>query len=231
MTKNPPPKPSAKALAATDAEAPVAHPAPSCAVVTQRIGADGATLAVHRQGQAQDIEASVAASCLLRPEVGDVVLVCPVEAPGNQPPGWWVLAVLRRAQAGAATLRVPGATAVTMSAPELHLRAEDAMTLASAGLRVEARRVDLRGSVLQATADTVGAVARKLTLVADKLDTLARDVVLRSRHRVSKIDEVDSLQAGNLSIQVEETAIAEGGQVVINARDNVRIDGQRILMG
>lgn len=209
-------------------------PALTCAVVTAVNNSRCMTVEVCRRGQAQALEAFVAASCLLRPEIGDVVLICPaaLDAAGrNTAGGWWMLAVLRRAQEGLATLQVPGADAVALRAASLQLQGDERLTLHSADLSVDAQRASLRSGLLQLTAGTVGAVAKQLTLVADKLDTLARDVLLRCRNRVSKIDEVDALQSGQLSIQVEETLIAEGAQVVINARDNVRIDGKRILMG
>lgn len=227
--------PPSRVLAATDIEETAPHPAllPTYAVVTAVSDAGGTTVEVCRPGKVQAVEAFVAASCLLRPEVGDVVLISPASAGANGQftGGWWLLAVLRRGQEGLATVQVPGAQAVSLSAPSLQLQGDQQIAIRSADLVVEAQRASLRTKFMQMTAGTVSTVAQHLTTIADKLDSLARDVLLRCSNRVSNIDEVDALQTGQLSIQAKETLIAESTQVVINANDNVRIDGQRILMG
>lgn len=162
--------------------------------------------------QALPVEALVAAACLLQPEPGDQVLLYRAQQLGDaaQPDKWWVLSVLQRGQpAATARLSVAGANAVTLQAPQLSLHTEQFQLLAT----------------------TAHVVARQLTRMVRAFHAMGDIVTEQCRTKVVVVDEVNSTQAGTELLESKDAMLIKGEQVMLDAKQTMRLDGQHILMG
>jgi hypothetical protein len=169
-------------------------------------------LRVSLASEALPVEAFVAAACLLQPEPGDLVLLYRAQQLGveAQPDKWWILSVLQRGQpATTARLSVAGAETVTLQAPQLSLHTER----------------------LQLLATTAHVVARQLTRVVRAFHAMGDVVTEQCRTKVVVVEEVNSTQAGTELLESKDAMLLKGEQVMLDAKQTMRLDGQHILMG
>ncbi|AJK50070.1 DUF3540 domain-containing protein [Burkholderia plantarii] len=142
-----------------------------------------------------------ALSCLIRPEVGDHVLVatCPNDAS-------YILHVLHRADAKQVQLSVPGAET----------------------LRVEQARIELAATesiALDSLADVeISAATGTLNLAARNLFTTAQDSL------VENVGQFVG-RADRYLLEVSELLRLHGQQAIVTAEEDVKVDGERISMG
>lgn len=215
-------------------------PAPQTGMVCGLVlsPAAGETPTAHRRvsfaGQTLPCDATVAAACLLQPEPGDLVLLCrtPSLGAGAEHDRWWLLSVLQRGQPTAqATLAVPGADALLLKAPKLSLAAQGRLLVTAGDLAVQTHKASLHSSAVQVVMDSGHVVARQLTRMAHVFHSLADTVTEHCRTRVAVVDEVNSTQAGTELVESKDAMLLKGGQVMVDAKKTVRIDGKHILMG
>ena len=74
-------------------------------------------------------------------------------------------------------------------------------------------------------------IAQRMTRVVGMFKAMADSVVLQSRVRVAVIDELDSVRAGVVNTQAREVMQFKGEQVLLDAKETMRLDGKHILMG
>ncbi|WP_397412805.1 DUF3540 domain-containing protein [Polaromonas sp.] len=191
-------------------------------------------LSISVKGHFLPVIAKVAAACLLRPETGDLVLLChmPDQERPSQTENWWVLSVLQRAlPASPATLAVPGAKLVSLDAPELGLAASGRLNVTAGDVTVNTLKTTLHTGSLKVVASTAHIVARQLTRMVQVFHSLADTITEHCRTRVAVVDEVNSTQSGSELIESKDVMLLKGGQVLLDAKKSVRIDGEHILMG
>jgi hypothetical protein len=144
-----------------------------------------------------------AASCLLQPAAGDNVLLLEGQS------GLFVLAVLLRkvtAEPSAACLAVPGATALRISQARLELHAEQTIALRCHGeveLTSARAAISLQGQHL--------------------LASVGESVVLTARHLVA--------QTEHCSVQASALLRLHGGQAMLTARGDMKLDAERVSLG
>lgn len=165
-----------------------------------------------------------AASCLLAPQVSDVVML---SLTGGQ---WWITAVLVIASKERAVLRVCGVRELALEAPVLALHAQQSCRIDSPVLDVEAKQLNVRAHTTRITVSVLQLVARTLTLMAQRIESFSDQLTSSCRVRTVKVDEIDSLAVRH-AVTTAETSLLQAGQVLVNARDTVRVDGERIMMG
>lgn len=186
--------------------------------------ADG--VGVRLVGERSDRPASLAVSSLLQPMVNDEVLLAVLGAE------FWIVSILSRHAPGlAAQIAVPGASALTVSAPALTLQTESTLKLSSSELDVHAEAVAAHFGVLRLTVRVLQAAAGRLQLWANLLQTRARSLSLRAEQRVTKIDQADLLQAGQVLTEGEQLVQLRARQIQVQAKENVMVDGKQIFMG
>lgn len=145
--------------------------------------------------------AARAFSCVVVPEPGDRVLLHEGKD-GLR----YILHILRRPAPGTAALDVPGADRVTVSAPELRVQARSRLLLASTG---EAE---------------LTAGAGRLSLAAERLDiTVLGDLIQTARHVVGRCEHWFHEATGLLRLH--------GRQAIVTAKEDIRVDAERISMG
>lgn len=144
-----------------------------------------------------------AASCLLQPAAGDGVLLLEGRS------GLYVLAVLVRksaAEPAVACLGVPGAASLCITQTRLELRADAAIALRCHGeveLTSAQAAISLQGQHL--------------------LASVGDSVVLSARHLVAHTE--------HCSVQASALLRLHGGQALITARGDMKLDAERISLG
>lgn len=207
-----------------------------CGVVLSRVDGQGDAMPILRialPDHPLPCAAAIAASCLLQPEAGDRVLLC--HAPdfaAGEAPAWWILAVLQRGQSAApAVLRVHGAAELCLQAPSLALLAEQRLAVRAEEFELTTMRGRVQAGVMQLVASVADVVAQRLTRMAETFHSVSKSVSEQCRTRVTTVEEVDSTTAGIVRLESREVMRLKSGQVLVDATETIRIDGEQILMG
>lgn len=192
--------------------------------------------------------ARVAPSCLVVPETGDLVLLCvtaddPAAAPDDQkvaqlPCRHYVLAVLARARADAATLALPGNVqlqaqdgALQIAARSIALDAAELVQARTSRFAVDALQAELRIAEVRSTSTRVTAVTGELLLVARSVRHNVGRLVQKLRDSFRTVAGVDDVHAGRARWDIEGHAQLHARQASVLADGTVKIDGARIDLG
>ena len=165
------------------------------------------------------IRARRAASCVLEPAPGDTVLAIGVEADA----GAFVIAILDRPAGAEAVLSVPGAAETTLVQDRLALRCER--------LTVDAGDATLRGRVARVAGGVLAAVAERIDVVARTLRRSADHELSRAGNATRTVDGAETVTAGEMMIEARTALGQRAGIVLVDAREDVRMNGERITMG
>ena len=175
------------------------------------------------------------ASCLLRPCVGDEVLLS-LDASGR----CFILAVLVRADESAGNnLDFQGPVTMHVAQGSLHVLAEENVTLSAgeqcgcmarkvsvladeAEMRVE--RTSFLGKVLQANVQTS-------QFVANILETTARRLTQRLKDLFCYVEDLSEFQAKDSRHLVEETLTMHSKNAFHVADEVVKVDGEQVHLG
>lgn len=176
---------------------------------------DGCTIVLSLAGR--QAAARRAASCLLEPAPGDAVLAADV---GGR---IYVLAVLDRPGGGEAVLSVAGAIAATL--------AQDSLALRCGELTVDVGKATLRSRAAQVASRTLSAVAERLDVVARTLRRTADHEFSHAKAATRTVEGPEAVTAGELLLEARTALAQRGGIVLIDAREDVRVNGERITMG
>lgn len=158
-----------------------------------------------------------ATSCLVEPAPGDLVLA--IEAEGET----YVLAVLDRTGGAEAVLSVPGVSSATLNQDQLALRCET--------LSVDAGHATLRSRLAQVAGQTLNAVAQRLDVVARTLRRTADHEFSHAKTATRTVEGMESVTAGELMLEGRSVLAQRAGIVLVDAREDVRVNGERITMG
>lgn len=167
-----------------------------------------------------------AASCLLEPACGDRVLVASVETEA------YVLAVLERTEYGPAALSVGAAAShLVIHGAHISIAAEREVALEAASVVARTRRFTL-------LADAMGFVGKVLTQAVDRwrvsaeaTEIVSRDIATKALRRVAIVEETDSLEAGAVVQNIATATVTSANAAVIAAKEDLRLDGERVTVG
>jgi len=163
------------------------------------------------------ITARRATSCLVEPVPGDLLAAI------DTADGCYVTAVLDRPSEAGAVLSVPGTASATLAQPELKIVCET--------LAVEAGRADLRTRLAQVAGQTLSAVAERLDLVARVLRRTADQEFSHAKVATRNVEGVETVSAGELMLEGRSVLAQRAGIILLDAREDVRVNGERITMG
>lgn len=158
-----------------------------------------------------------AASCLVSPRTGDSV-ICSASRLGIH-----VLHVLEREDSRSATLSVPGAARLVVEQPAIDIRAED--------LDATATRTRAQLGQLHLFSRVVSVVAGGFDLVADRLRRIARHETTSTTDSVRTVRNTDTLRAGHIVHDASQVMSLRSHVTIVDARGDVRVNGERISMG
>jgi len=167
----------------------------------------------------EDLFARQASSCLLAPAVGDRVLVY------TEGGDAFVLSVLLRGdEARIPELSVPGAAS-------LSLTAEEDLEFKAKTVNLKAIRLGVVAETIAQSAGTVSLHARRVVeSIADKFSSV-RNLTLRSENRTARIEKADSVTAGTHIQKTDGVSLQNSEISLINAKQDVRLDGERVSIG
>lgn len=178
------------------------------------------------------VAAKPAASCLLKPQHGDSVLLSFV---GQT---CYILAVLEQATDNA-TLEVKGDMTLTTKTGKIALSANEEVTLSSAK---QVSQVAPTTSVLceqhHVTAQKVSTTCQTAQLHSDDIHVNAKrshaiigEVYQKAQQVVRWVEKVETLNIGNLMQNVRNTLSSRSKNASITAKKDIKVDGERIHMG
>lgn len=177
------------------------------------LGPDGPVLAIG----VRRVIGRRATSCLLEPVPGDTVLA--VDS-GSET---FVLAILERSSDSPAVLSVPEASSATLAQDNLSIRCRH--------LTVDADTATLRSRVARAAGQALQAVAERLDVVARSLRRSADHEFSHAKTATRTVEGMETVTAGELMLEARTALAQRAGIVLVDAREDVRINGERITMG
>lgn len=192
---------------------------------------DQAWFTVSNREQGRQYRVKRAASCLLRPEPGDKVLVS-----GDAVGGLYIIAVLEQHASGHSTVQVDGVLAISADAlslrgtQRLELEA-DALNIKAAAGAIEATdwNVHSRHYTLTAVELDVAALTSKYT--GEQRETYYQSVTETTRRSTRYVTGTDTVKAINLDYAADFVARLSGDTTLINGETVVKADGKQILVG
>lgn len=175
-----------------------------------------------------------AISCLIEPEVGDVVLLC--KASGEQTS--FLLSILSREHDQAGQLHLPGGVTMqtegkqlTIHADGIDLRGKESIGLSTVHLDVNALAATARVSHCQSWVETIETTAERMTITVKTLTQQVGRMIARVRESWRKVEGLDETQAARMRLYVEGTHQLDADHITMNAEGFVRIDGKTINLG
>lgn len=185
-----------------------------------------------------------AASCLLRPEVGDLALVALPE-PGRG--AAFILAVLERAEAGSpATLDLASGARLCAAEGGVHIEAAQGISLSTpaqlsasaGGLSFASDTMSFATGSVRWLAESFSFVGKLLELVSQRFtetaaerETQAGTWTQRLGDSYRHVEELDETQAGMVRTLARDTALLHGRVTHVQAEEFVKVDGQEVHLG
>lgn len=180
----------------------------------------------------------VAASCLLRPELGDLVLVALPE--GKAGGVAYALAVLERAEPGAqAQLDLPSGALISAPGGQVQVEAAHGISLSTpAELSANAGSMGFAAGSVRWLADAFSFVGKALEFVTGRFtetaaerDTQAGTWTQRLGDSFRRVEDLDETQAGSVRTLAKDTALLHGRVTYVQAEEFVKADGQEVHLG
>lgn len=201
---------------------------------SQRTGAvlriEGETLVVRTD--VGDVRARRAVSCLVAPELHDFVLVA------TQGQSAWVLAVLER-ESPKATLVADGDLEVRVPNGKFSVASQEGIDLVSGKtLNLLADQIGMHANTAKIVANDIVALGTKVLaeltetrLKGSILDKVFERVSEKVQRSFRRVEEIDQLTARQVDYKAEHTMSLRAENVVANAQELVKVDGEQIHFG
>jgi hypothetical protein len=179
----------------------------------------------------------LAASCLLRPEPGDLALVAlPPEGKATA----YILAVLEREEAAnPARLDLPSGAVIAAPGGQVQIEAAQGISLSTpAELSASAGSMSFAAGGVRWLADTFSFVGKSLEFITQRFtetaaerDTQAGTWTQRLGDSFRHVEELDETQAGMVRTLARDTALLHGRVTYVQAEEFVKADGQEVHLG
>lgn len=217
-------------LPTTDTDRPAADAAVSFAATVEGIEPDA--VVVRLAGRA--VRARIAASLLLEPSTGDRVVGV------RDGDDHYVLAVLARPSGEPKRLKLTGDAVIQVDRGALALEADRGIEIRTPGdVAISAGRgIVGTASSTRWVSSTFAFVGRTATatldtwsVVADRLETVARSLLQRLSFSVREVEGPDHLRCTDLDHRASGTASLRGTNTLLSARDLVKVDAGQIHLG
>lgn len=185
------------------------------------------------QSEAHAWQVERAASCLMAPAVGDLVLIC-----GPAHDQVFLIAVVRQRDSTETCLDVAGdlhiasrSGHISVEGESVGLKGRQTMTLDTPALNARADRaacafntMDYLGVQATIGVERVSVVGRVCEVVMDRLSHLANSMFRLTR-------DTEQARAGRMDLQAEYTLRMHAEHTLVTAKDLVKVDADQIHMG
>ena len=179
------------------------------------------------------VTARAAFSCLVTPIVGDNVLV---SLTGSD---YFVLAVLERDTTQDIALNFPANVKMTaadgqvdiIAGSDVNLLSSAKTSLLSSQINMTSAEMNVNAGKLTAHTTDIESHSKSVKLYTQMFNSVARQVTQKTDILVRWVEQVETLNIGNLIQNVRKNYTSHSNQAVITASKDMRIDGERIHMG
>ncbi|MHA7879559.1 MAG: DUF3540 domain-containing protein [Saccharospirillum sp.] len=169
--------------------------------------------------------ASLAVSCLVRPQVQDWVLV------SRSARALYVLSVLSRGDVEQTGVTLGFSGPLTVHTPsDITLTSRSAHWL-NERTQVSTGELSVAAADIHSVSKTLSATSGAVRLVSQSLDVISERIARYAQTLISRIRGSEVRQAGQVSEQVINTHMQQSRQTVVDARQDLRINAERIHMG
>ena len=170
----------------------------------------------------------------MEPLPGDTVLLSQT-ASGK----CYVLSILEREDQGPASLVFDGDVDLKAREGRLRLAAQEGIDLVSAKdtalistqLSVNSVQAEVNIQQLSFFGNFLQGQIQKIKLIGQTCDSVFERVSQRVKRCYRRVEELEQLTAGQLNYRVKKLMSLRGKYSVLTAEEDVRIDGDKILMG
>ncbi len=181
-----------------------------------------------------ELQTQRAKSCLLAPEVGDMVLVALIEGRSS-----YVLAVLEREDGAASRIVLDGDVEIKAPTGRIGMVAQEGIGFVSGKeVSVVSGSVEVRsvtGNVVFEQLSYLGTVVSaeigKIKLVAGIFDSALERLTQKVKRSYRTVEEVDQVRAERIDYAAKKNMSLRGDNTLITADQLVKIDGDQIHLG
>jgi len=169
-----------------------------------------------------------AASCLLRPEPGDTVMVS-----GPDRYRLYLIAVVEKADPSASRIEAAGDVTLTaMTGGRVSLESSSELRLHGGRmLNMTASKTSCAVTEMDFSAQTTEASVGHLRFFGKAIESVVDRMVQMARTALRIVDETDQLRAGHVDHEAKETVRVHGRHTVVTGQDLVKVDSAQIHMG
>jgi hypothetical protein len=179
------------------------------------------------------VNARKAFSCLVAPRLDDSVLVSQTGS------DYFILAVLERAAEQDMALSFPANVKMTaaegqidlIAGKDINLLSTAKTNLLSAEINMTSAEMNVNAGKLTAHTADVESHSQSIKLYTQMFSSVAKQVSQKTDILVRWVEQVETLNIGNLIQNVRKNYTSHSDQAVITASKDMRIDGERIHMG
>ncbi|UCG63875.1 MAG: DUF3540 domain-containing protein [Deltaproteobacteria bacterium] len=180
------------------------------------------------------VKTTKSVSCLVEPVRGDTVLIS--IAPSGT---CYILGILERENVGHCSLIFDGDVEFKAKEGRLRVAAQEGIDLVSAKdtalvspeLSINSVQAEVSIQHLSFFGTFLQGQIQKIKLIGQTCDSIFERVSQRVKRCYRWVDELDQLKAGQLNYLVKKLMSLRGKYSVLTAEEDVRIDGDKILMG
>ena len=180
------------------------------------------------------VNAGMAFSCLVKPEADDVVLVSRVGAE------YTVLAITHRPGArqnvrlqfpADLDIDTPNGAVKLSASTDLGLQAGQEAQILARDAGILSQSVNINTGTLTALSKLAHVQSGTIRVFADACDSVIGRVTQRAENVMRWVEGVETLSLGSLIKNVRKSFTCRSSQTILTARQDMRIDGERIHMG
>jgi len=178
--------------------------------------------------------AKPAVSCLVKPVIGDTVLLY-MDENGNG----YILSILDRIKQQSTCISVENGLMIESKNDNITLAAREAINLASTeSVSISSQDVAISShhglfqiNKVDLVSDAATVHAKSSRIFTNTIETVATTLTQRVQNSFRFVEKIDQLTAGNLMQSIRNLMSVKTRQAVILAEQDVKIDGERIHMG
>jgi Protein of unknown function (DUF3540) len=205
---------------------------PSSSVEMGTVTKVEASVFVVRMSTGTCVDATLAASCLVRPTEGDLVALLPVPTRGH-----FIVAILERASDEAIALSAPSGLTVSVSKGRFTVAAEG-IDLVAKDIALHSHKTTVDAQSIRFSFREFAAFGAEVLLNADTFKLAGRfasavfeSVMHRAARSYRVISELEHMTGRQLSYTVSENVSLHGKNNLMTAEDLVKVDGKQIHVG
>ena len=185
------------------------------------------------QSMGVEFKAERAASCLLKPKVGDEVLAA--HLPDRRV---YVLAVLTR-EGKSTELEADGDLRIRAASGRVDLQASQGIGIGTPeDVSIASARVNIKTVAGAWLSDTLTVVVKSLASELEKahvksgvLDSVVGRFTQKAKRVVRMVEETDILRAERLDYAAQKSVVIQGENAVVTAKQLIKVDGDQIHLG